>query len=289
MVLTKDSDTKKYVEVQKGIKGKIISILMVQQEYFKDELEHLEELRSRSVSLENETDELWSELEDDTKTALSKNDDNDENLKMDIKKITEETRRILAGFTTPEIDVLNKYLELNKKADKLSFISEHSEIEWNKMKPNKDSTYGTPAVRAYIDTLRLCHKFDSDTEDGKIVNIKKNTDEKSSFSKEIKAFEKELEYKAIERMAGLSDEEVNSLLIKKWIDPVINHINSDVEQAIMKLVNALQALKDKYAQPIPEIDSQIKETEKLLDDMLGELSGNNTDMSAIDLFRKELF
>ena len=41
----------------------------------------------------------------------------------------------------------------------------------------------------------------------------------------------------------------------------MQHIDNDVEQAIMKLVNALQGLKDQYDHPIPEIDSQITELE----------------------------
>ena len=68
----------------------------------------------------------------------------------------------------------------------------------------------------------------------------------------------------------------------------MRHIDNDVEQAIMKLVNALQGLKNQYDQPIPEIDEQIAELEASLNAMLGELCGNETDMTAIELFRKGL-
>ena len=90
-------------------------------------------------------------------------------------------------------------------------------------------------------------------------------------------------------MSALTDEEVNDLLIKKWIGPVIQHIDNDVEQTVMKFVNALQSLKNEYSNPIPEIDSQITELESSLNKILGELCGSEADMEAIELFRKGLF
>lgn len=288
MVLVRDNATKKYLEVQKGIKGKIIPIPMIQDIYFAEELAYLADLNSTFASLESEIDELWNELEDDTGESLSKDDD-DENIKMDSKKIAEETKRILLHFTTPEIDLLNNYLAIGKKEEKLAFISEHSDIGWKEMKQNKDSTYGAAAVRSYIESLKMKIYLETDTEEGKIVNIKKKTEEKTAVNKMAKAMASELEKKAVEKMASLSDEEVNDLLIMKWTDPVIRHIDNDVEQAVMKLVNELQALKDQYDLPIPKIDGQIKELESSLASMLGELRGNSTDMTAIELFGKGLF
>lgn len=288
MVLVKDTATKKYNEVQKGIKGKIIPILMIQEEYFAEELSYLSELNNTVSSLESEIEELWNDLDDDIKAALSKDDD-DDNTKMDSKKIADEVKKILDGFTTSEIDLLTEYLEIKKKDDKLAFISAHPEISWSEMKQNKDNTYGAAAVKSLIESLKLKYDFESDTDDGKVVNIKKKTEEKSAVNKKAKALASELEKKAVEKMSALTDEEVNSLLIKKWIDPVMQHIDNDIEQTVMKLVNALQSLKNEYSSPIPEIDSQITDLESSLNKMLGELCGSETDMTAIELFRKGLF
>ena len=157
------------------------------------------------------------------------------------------------------------------------------------MKQNKDNTYGAAAVKSYIESVKLKYDFETDTDDGKIVNIKKKTEEKSAVSKKAKALVSELEQRAVEKMAALTDEEVNDLLIKKWIGPVIQHIDNDVEQTVMKFVNALQSLKNEYSNPIPEIDSQITELESSLNKILGELCGSEADMEAIELFRKGLF
>ena len=74
LVMQKDNKSKKYEEVQKGVKGKIIPIPMIQQQYFQDELNRLERLNVQCVSLDSEIEELWDGLEDDTKSGLAKDD-----------------------------------------------------------------------------------------------------------------------------------------------------------------------------------------------------------------------
>ena len=45
-----------------------------------------------------------------------------------------------------------------------------------------------------------------------------------------------MEEKAIEKILSLTDGEVDDMLVKKWIDPVIGHIDEDVKPVMMKLV-----------------------------------------------------
>ena len=88
---------------------------------------------------------------------------------------------------------------------------------------------------------------------------------------------------------NLTDEEVNSLLTKKWIEPVMQSIDNDVEQVVMKLANGLQTLRDKFEHSMPEIDNEISELEESLYYMLEDLCGSERDMEAVAMFRKELF
>ncbi len=287
IVLQKDNSTKKYVEVQKGMKGKIIPIGMVQEEYFKSELDELESLNNESALLESEIDDLWNELEDDTKSGLSK-DDSDDNCKMDNKKISDEVRMILSKLSFPETEILEEYLKLTKKQDKIDFINVHTGIVWKQMKCNKDTTYGAAAVRGYIEILKLSHEFDTDTEEGKIVTIKKKMEQKGVINKAIKNLSQELEDKAVEKIIHLTDKEVDNMLIKKWIYPVMAHIDEDVKQVMMRLVKGLEELKEKYKYPMPEIDEEIDKVNSDLCAMLDELCGSSVDMEAIDIFRKGL-
>ena len=287
IVLQKDNSTKKYVEVQKGIKGKVFPIRMIQEAYFRSELDELERLNSESVSLEGEIEELWNELEVDTKSNLSK-EDSDDHSKMDQKKLNGEVKLILAGVSFPETDILEEYLALKNKQKKIDFISDHSEIEWDQIKCNKDMTYGAAAVRTYIDFLKLKKEFDVETEEGRIIGIKKKIEQKSDVNKKAKMLSQELEEKAVEKIGSLTDGEVDDMLTKKWINPVMLHIEEDVKQVMMKLVNALEALKEQYKDPLPRLDEQIEELNRELHEMLGELCGSPADMEAIDIFRKGL-
>ncbi len=287
IVLQKDNSTKKYVEVQKGVKGKILPIYMIQEEYFKAEMKQVEELNNEISLLNSEIDDLWNELEDDTKSHLSK-DRNEESCRIDNKKINDEAKMILSKLSFPETDILEEYLKLKNRQEKIKFVNVHTAIIWEQMKCNKDMTYGMATVRGYIEVLKLGHEFDTDTEEGKIINIKKKLEQKAIMNKTIKEFTQELEQKAIDKIINLTDKEVDDMLIKKWIHPVMTHIDENVKQVLMKLVKGLEEWNEKYKYPMPEIDEEINKTNLDLCAMLDKLSGSSADMEAIDIFRKGL-
>lgn len=285
MVLQKNSD-KKYEEVQKGIKGKILPINMIQSAFFGDELSTLDELNAKVSELESEIAELWEGLEDEIKAKLSKEDD-DTNSNMDSKKFDAAVKEILAQMTVPESEILDVYLEIRGKAEKLQFIEEHKDIAWQDMNQNKDGTYGAAAVRAYLDSIKM--NCDDDSDNGKIISIKRKTVEKAAAAKKAKTAAKALEEKAVARMAEMTNEEMDMLLTQKWIAPIMSRIEMDMQAVLMKLVSGLSALREEYGSPMPEIDGQIAQVELSLSEMLIHLTGNAEDMEAIELFRKELF
>ena len=174
---------------------------MIQEAYFRSELDELERLNSESVSLEGEIEELWNELEVDTKSNLSK-EDSDDHSKMDQKKLNGEVKLILAGVSFPETDILEEYLALKNKQKKIDFISDHSEIEWDQIKCNKDMTYGAAAVRTYIDFMKLKKEFDMETEEGKIIGIKKKIELKSDVNKKAKMLSQELRRRRLRRLGA---------------------------------------------------------------------------------------
>lgn len=286
MVLQKNAD-KKYEEVQKGIKGKILPIDMIQSAFFGAELAALDALNARVSELEGEITDLWEGLEEETRAKLSKEDD-DTNSNMDSKRMDAAIKTILAQMTVPEAEVLDIYLEIKGKAGKLQFIEEHPDIAWHEMKPNKDGTYGAAAVRTYLDSLKM-NCDDEESENGKIIAIKRKTMEKAAATKIAKATARTLEEKAVARMADLTDEEVDELLTQKWIVPILLRIETDMQATLMKLVNGLTALREEYGNPMPYINKEIMEVECSLNETLGHLMGGEEDMKAIELFRKELF
>lgn len=288
MVLEKSKSTGMPEEVQKGIKGKIISVALVQKVYFAEELKELASMLAEISTLESDIEQMWSELEDDVKSTLSKEDDA-ENSKPESRKLKARVDEILSVITSPKIDTLLRYLEIKGKAKKLTFIQEHPEIAWDDMKANKDGSFGAATVKSYIHALRLHIQPDIETSDGKIVAILQKSNEISALSKNAELFESELEDKAIEKMSVLTEDEINELLTKKWIDPITDSISGSITRVVSGFAENLQSLHDLYANPIPELDTDISETEQALGKMLDMLCGNEKDMEAISIFRKGLF
>lgn len=287
MVLAKNGD-KKYELVQKGIKGKILPVEMIQKTFFKSEIEELDALNSLVSELESDISSLWEEIEEETRAKLSKTDD-DTNSTMDPKKIDSAVKAIFDEITVPEEKILNDYLDIRGKADKLKFIKDHPDILWDKMKPGKDMTYGAATVKAYIGAAKLESDIDTDSDNGRILAIKRKTAEKAAAGKAAKDAAKELEEKAVDRMSKLTDAEIDELLAGKWIVPVIISIEGELNTELTKLVNGMGSLWKQYGTPLPDVQKDIIETEKSLSEMLVDLTGNAEQMEAISLFRKELF
>ena len=113
-------------------------------------------------------------------------------------------------------------------------------------------------------------------------------DAEKDLKKKIKAINADLDDKSKAKVERLNDAEVRDLLIKKWIDPIIQGINDVAENTLKQFAANLGSLKDKYSYPMSEIDEQINDVSKDLDTMLSNLTGGEYDMLAIAEFRKML-
>ena len=202
---------------------------------------------------------------------------------MDSKKFDARVKTILSQLSVPESKELSVYLEIKGKTGKLKFIEEHPDIPWNEMKANKDGTYGATAVNAYLDVQKM--KCDDESENGRIIAIKRKMLDKTAVSRKVKLKIIELEDKAVARMTKLTDKEIDDFLIEKWIVPIISRIETDMNEAIMKLVNGLIDLRDEYGFSMPDIDKEIMDMERSLNEMLEHLTGCDEDAVAIDMFR----
>lgn len=75
MVTKKDSKTKKMVEEQKGVKGKIIPFDLVKTVYFKDDFDKIASLLADADSKVSEYEEIWESMDADAKSEVAKDDD----------------------------------------------------------------------------------------------------------------------------------------------------------------------------------------------------------------------
>ena len=80
---------------------------------------------------------------------------------------------------------------------------------------------------------------------------------------------------------SVTDEQALELLHRKWVTPLVERLQQLSSEVVDGLVRRVQALCDKYAITLPDLDRQIRETEHELCDMLGDLTGNENDMAGI--------
>lgn len=82
-ITKKDSKTKKIVEEQKGVKGKIIPLDLVKSVFFADDFDEMSRLTAEADSKASEYADIWENMDEDAKSVVCK--DNDESA-FDAKK-----------------------------------------------------------------------------------------------------------------------------------------------------------------------------------------------------------
>ncbi len=108
--------------------------------------------------------------------------------------------------------------------------------------------------------------------------------EKDCNSK-IKNITNVLEDKAKEKVENLSDNEINQMLISKWIVPIIEKIKDISTATIDNFVKDLELLKNKYSNPLNEIEANLTSRNKELNDLMSNLVGSKQDLEAIEMFK----
>ena len=109
-----------------------------------------------------------------------------------------------------------------------------------------------------------------------------------ALKKSVKEARGALELATAEAMKGLSDAQVHELLERKWIDPLVEALEELPRKAVDELVGKIEGLKGKYGDTYADVARQISETERELDEMLGQLVGSEFDMLGIAELRQLL-
>lgn len=122
----------------------------------------------------------------------------------------------------------------------------------------------------------------------KLAKFENLSQEEKELKKEIKKETADLHMLTKKTIENLSDEMVYELLDKKWIGNLIESINKLPDTIINNLVSKIQALQSKYATTYFEVESEIKETERLFSSMINDLEGNEFDMKGLSEFKSLL-
>lgn len=178
--------------------------------------------------------------------------------------------------------------ELQKKADAAAAeYADPSDLDEDAknviMKENDDEKIDAKKLKKAIKD----GSFDDETTE-RMKNIQSAMDAEKGLNKQIKAIKKSLDERAENKLHALTDEEIDNLLIRKWIDPLADGIAHLADNAISAFVSDLEALRKKYSDPLASLSDAETQTNKALTDMMSHLTGNVTDKKAISMMVEEL-
>ena len=119
----------------------------------------------------------------------------------------------------------------------------------------------------------------------KLTKAEKLSKEEKELKADIKKDSAALHAKTKATIEQLSDEQVKTLLEKKWIECLTENLNKLPESIVDTLISKVSALSEKYQTTYFDIENEIRSTEKQLCSMIDELCGNDYDMKGLNEFK----
>lgn len=268
---------KKKEEVQEGWIGHILPFELVQEVLLKDKKDSLDGLNNQLSEYDSKLSELIESISEEDKDDSILNDSGDE---FKAKELGDAVKEIKEQITTPEIETLQDYLTVSKKNDKEYFVRNNPQVHWEEM-ISRNNVYSKTEVNNYIKRLKNDYSFDEDSYEYILCTANDIFEKQKLIKSQIKNDTADLEKITKHTIETLSDEQMNSLLSKKWIDSLIVNLYKLPEEIVNDLVKKVENLNKKYESTYFDIEKEIKETEASLCSMIDDLVGDEFDMKGL--------
>lgn len=121
-----------------------------------------------------------------------------------------------------------------------------------------------------------------------LENADKAIKKEKAIRKEIKNIANELNEKAMAKITILTIDEINELLIAKWVTPIVNGVNFVGNNTIDTFARDIIALKKKYANPLSTLDEELHKVNNELFGLIDELCGSKVDIEALEMLKDAL-
>lgn len=186
-----------------------------------------------------------------------------------------------------ELDVIaSKQIQVEDIASKLDELRENFSEEESVAYLDEDDNakFNKNAIKAGARSKD--NSIEPETK-AKLKEIVALWDKTTKLGKEIKADNATLEAKTIDTIEHLSDEEVKTFLHKKWIDPIFDGILNTLTVLLNTFEKVILSLEAKYAESYNDIENRIEDNQKLLADLVGQLTGDEFSIKGLnDLIKK---
>lgn len=172
------------------------------------------------------------------------------------------------------------------ESDMLEIFDSFSEEDKDAAYVNDDKTaFVTAELNKEVKQIKADKKkgtiFDEDSVELKLLEIDKLQTEEKSLKKNIKTANEDLLEATRKKIEGLTQDEIDHLLLLKWIKPITHSLNQLPKRVVQQLTTKLEALADKYAQTYADIAKETQQVEQSLATMMSQLQGNDFDMQGL--------
>lgn len=287
-MVTKKKNGKNII-VQDGYVGHILPFDLVQENVLQEEAEINAKLQEKLISISDELTAIIDTLTEEEKSLSILNDANDAFVVAEVNRFIKEAS---AELTSPEIEVLNRYIELLESNANVStqkaYIEEHREVKWQEIKPNAKGLYNKTEVKNYIKILKSRLSFESETLEDKIKKVSILLFEEKELKAKIKELTSAFHLKTKETIEGLNELQIKALLNEKWIIPVLEGIGELAYQSLGVLVNGINRIDKKYELTYSQISMEIEETERELFELINQLAASEYDLKGLNEFQSFL-
>ncbi|WP_167142680.1 type I restriction-modification system subunit M [Canibacter zhoujuaniae] len=267
-------------EVQEGYFGTVLPFELVQQELLAEDFSELEALHTRLAQAEERVSELFDSLTEEQRGSGENSVTNAAGDTFNATNVKNRLDSLMKDITSPEIDVLEEYLNAHGAARK-SLVTLHPEVNWGAMTAGKSGTYTTTTVRTYIDQLKRATDFEDDALEPVLIEALDLLDEVKTAKKDIKTREAKIHLDTKRIIENLDDDAARGLLAVKWVDRLLDDINTVPHHTIENLIEAVSELDAKYDTTLSDIGHRAQTAQQNLSRMMGQLTGPERDMEGI--------
>lgn len=162
----------------------------------------------------------------------------------------------------------------------LEELSEDDKEEISDCLSDEKDSFVNSEVTKYAKKLKG-QKYADETIEARIITISKAIDEEKELKKILKLQLSEMDVASKHTIENLSDEEVFELLKKKWILPLVYSLAKLPEFVLNELSTNLLKLSKKYEITYLDLDTQIRDTEKSLSNMIDDLEADEFDKKGL--------
>lgn len=176
----------------------------------------------------------------------------------------EEIERKEDKLRETESDIA-EYIENAKNEDSIENLALYDSIKKN----DEDEPLDSFELKTLKSEIK---NFERNSEEYNIINrVLFLLNNKSELTKEIKNLENDLMEEVYSKYEDLTNDEIDKLVYIKWFNETTENIEKLLEIPIVEELNTLKELNERYSETVDDIDLEIEDLEKELNEMMKDL------------------